>query len=103
MEKTVAYVQALQFWVEKSNLPILGQPCLLAGSILELRAVMEPYISFPDDAILDGVAPPERFQEDQLETTISGTAQPAPTDPPLKRLPQSPVPPRPWVRSQPGG
>ena len=75
---------------------------------------MELYIFFLNDAILDGVAPPEGFWEDQLETTISGSAQPAPTDPTLKRLPQrkqlpleglrrSPVPPRPSVRSLPGG
>ena len=37
LEKTVAYAQALQYWVEKSNLPMLGQPHLLAGSILKLR------------------------------------------------------------------
>ena len=81
LQKTVAYAQALQLWAEKSNLPTPGQLHLLVGSILELRAVMGPYISFPDDAILDSVAPPEGFWEDQLETTISGSAQPAPTDP----------------------
>ena len=37
LEKTVAYTQALQFWMEKANLPTLGQPRLLAVSILELR------------------------------------------------------------------
>ena len=67
LEKAVAYVQALQFWVEKSNLPTQGQQCLLVGSVLELRAVMGPYVSFPDDAILDGVVLPEGFWEDQQE------------------------------------
>ena len=42
---------------------------------------MELYLSFPNDAILDGVAPPEGFLEDQLETTISRSVQPVPTDP----------------------
>ena len=28
LEKTVAYAQALHFWVEKANLPTQGQPCL---------------------------------------------------------------------------
>ena len=74
LEKTMAYAQALQFWVEKPNLPTPGQPYLLVGSVLELRAVMEPYISFPDDAILNGVTPPDGFWEDQLEPTISGSA-----------------------------
>ena len=76
LERMVAYVQALQFWVEKLNLPTLGQPCLLVESILELRKMMEPYISFFDDTILDGVAPPEGFLKDQFES-----AQPASTDP----------------------
>ena len=61
LEKTVAYAQALQFWVEKSNPPTPGQPCLLARSILELREVMGPYVSFLDDAILSGVAPTRRI------------------------------------------
>ena len=88
LEKTVAYVQALQYWAEKSNPPTLGQPCILAGSILELRVVMEPYISIFDDAILGGVAPLEGFLKDQSETTIPESAQPVSTNPPLRRLPQ---------------
>ena len=104
LEKTVSYVQALQFWAEKFNPPTLGQPCLLAGSILELRAVMEPYVSFPDDAVLDSVAPPDGFWEDQPETTISRSAQPGPAKIPIEEaaveetaplggLIRSPVPP----------
>ena len=34
---------------------------------------MEPYVSF-DDALLDGVAPLERFLKDQSEETIPDTA-----------------------------
>ena len=56
LEKTVAYAQALQFWVEKANLPTQGQPCLLAGSVVELREEMKHYISFPDEAVFSGVA-----------------------------------------------
>ena len=84
VEKTVAYVQALQFWAEKSNLPTLGQPCLLVRSILKLREVMEFYVSFPNDAILSSVALPEGFLEDQPETTISGSTQPASADSPIE-------------------
>ena len=36
-EKTVAYAKALQFGAENANLPTQGQPCPLAGSIVELR------------------------------------------------------------------
>ena len=92
LEKMMAYVQALQFWVEKSNLPTLGQPCLLVGSVLKLRGVMKLYVSFFDDAILDGVAPPEGFLNDQSEETIPESAQPASTNPPLRRLLQKKQP-----------
>ena len=56
LEKTVAYAQALQFWVEKANLPTQGQPHLLVGSMLELREVMECYVSFPDNAVFGAMA-----------------------------------------------
>ena len=79
LEKTVAYVQALQFWAEKSNPPTPSQPCLLTGSILELREVMEPYVSFSDDTILDGVAPLKGFLKHQVEDTIPKSAWPAST------------------------
>ena len=80
LEKTVAYAWALQFWVEKTNLPTLGQPHILAGSVLELREVMKCYISFPDNAVFGGMALPEGSLTDQLETTAPRSAQPASTD-----------------------
>ena len=46
---------------------------------------MEPYISFSDDSVLDGVAPPEGFLKDQPEETILESTWPASTNPPLKR------------------
>ena len=116
--------ETLQFGAEKSKLPPLGQPCLLAGSILELRKAMEPYISFCNDTVLSGVAPQEGFLEDQPETTTSGSTQPASADAlieeaameeatpiedatteeaaPLGGLRRNPVLPRPQVRCQPG-
>ena len=45
---------------------------------------MEPYVSFFNDAILDGVAPPEGFLKDQSEETISESAQLASTNPPIE-------------------
>ena len=41
---------------------------------------MESYVSFPNDAILSGVALPEGFLEDQPETTTSRNAQPTSAD-----------------------
>ena len=48
-ERTVAYTQALQFWVEKADLPTGGKPCHLVGSIVELWEEMKCYISFSDE------------------------------------------------------
>ena len=45
-EKTVAYACALQFWVEKVNLPTEGEPHLLVGRMIELWKEMECYLSF---------------------------------------------------------
>ena len=56
-EKTMAYAQALQCWAKKANLPKLGQPHLLAGSVLELQKMMEQYIPFSDEIIFDGSSP----------------------------------------------
>ena len=76
LEKTMAYAQALQYGAEKSNPPMPGQPCLLVGSILELREMMEQYVSFFDDTVLGGVASPGGFLEVWAETTV-------PSQPPL--------------------
>ena len=39
-EKTVTYTHALQYWVEKTDLPTGGQPHLLAESVKELQEEM---------------------------------------------------------------
>ena len=44
VEKKVAYAQTPQFWAEKANLPTQGQPCLLVGSVLELREEVKHYV-----------------------------------------------------------
>ena len=66
--------------------PMLGQPCLLARCILELRETMEQYVSFFNDTILDGVAPLDRFLEDWTRITIPRDAQPAFTDVPTEEV-----------------
>ena len=85
LEKTVPYAQALQDWVEKSNSPMLDQPHLLVRCILKLRRMMEPYVSFSNDAVLDGVTPQKGFLEDQTRVAIPRNTQPASTSTPLKR------------------
>ena len=86
LEKTIAYAQALQYWAEKALLPMPGQPFLLVRSVLKLREMMEGYISFSDDTILDGVALPEGFIKDQTELTISRDALPTFTDVPTEEV-----------------
>ena len=46
--KTLAYVKALQYWAEKTQLPIPSEPCHLAESVLELQQMMEPLTTFTD-------------------------------------------------------
>ena len=60
-EKMVANAQVLQFWVEKTDLPTGGKPCLLAGSVVELQEEMKCYVSFSDGDVFKGVAPLEEF------------------------------------------
>ena len=60
-KKTIAYTEALQCWAERANLPVPGQPCLLAGSFLELCKMIECYFLFSDDIVLGSVALPEGF------------------------------------------
>ena len=84
LENMVAYAQALQFWVEKANLPTQGQPHFLVGGTLELGEAMECYVSFPDDAVFGGMALQEESLTTQSEKTAPESAQPASTNSPIK-------------------
>ena len=55
----IAYACALQYWMEKSDLPTEGQPCHLAKSVKELWEEMKCYLSFSDREIFKGAAPHE--------------------------------------------
>ena len=78
MQKTLPYSQALQYWAEKANLPMLGQPCLLARCVQELRWEMKPYMTFMDDAILEGVTPQQELLEGMTRESIPEETPPAP-------------------------
>ena len=84
LEEVVDYARALQFWVEKANLPTQGQPCILVGSVVELREEMKHYISFPDEAVFSGVALLEEPSTTQPEEAIPKSAQPMQTDSPVE-------------------
>ena len=80
-EKTVAYTHALQYWVEKNDLPTGGQPHLLAESVKELWEEMRCYLSFSDKEVFEGVIPPEetsakpaeKVEPHSMATTPTGT------------------------------
>ena len=55
----VVYAHALQYWVEKSDLPSGGQPCQLAKSVREFLEKMSCYLSFLDKEVFEGVTPLE--------------------------------------------
>ena len=55
----VAYVQALQHWVEKVDPSAGGRPHLLAESVKELREELRCYLSFSDEEVFKGMALPE--------------------------------------------
>ena len=57
----MAYAQALQYWVEKADLPAGGRPCLLVESVKELQEEMGCYLSFSDEEVFKGMVPPEEM------------------------------------------
>ena len=82
----MAYAQALQFWLEKANPPTQGQPCLLVGSVVELREEMKCYISFTAKDVFSGVVLLEESLVTQSKEAAPESAQPIQADSPV-RLP----------------
>ena len=80
-EKTVAYVQALQFWVEKAVLPAGGKPHLLVGSMVELWEETKYYISFSNEKVFSGVALLEEICINPPKEATPKSTQPTSTDP----------------------
>ena len=70
-EKTIAYAHALQYCVEKSDLPTGGQPHQLAKSVKELWEKMSCYLSFLDKEVFKGITPLEG-----MPTTLVKEAEP---------------------------
>ena len=66
----MAYARVLQHWAEEINLPAGGGQHLLAEGIKELREEVKWYLSFSDEEVFQGVALPER-EEDQKPKTLS--------------------------------
>ena len=83
-EKMVAYTCALQFWAEKVNPPTEGKPHLLVGSMIELWEEMECYLSFSNEDVFKGIAPPEVTSIIPPEEVTLQSAQPTPAGTPAK-------------------
>ena len=75
-EKMVAYAQALQYWVEKTDLPTGGKPCLLAESVKELWEEMRCYLSFLDKEVFEVLSPWRRCLPVQLRRQSPTAWQP---------------------------
>ena len=71
----MAYAKALQFWLEKANPPTQDQPCLLVGSIVELREEMKCYVSFTDEDVFSDVALLEESPVTQSKEATPKSAQ----------------------------
>ena len=81
----MAYAWALQFWVEKADLPTGGKPCLLVGSIVELQEEMKCYISFSYEDVFNGIALPEETPVITPKEATTESTLPMPADPPVKK------------------
>ena len=90
-EKTVAYAWALQFWVEKVNLPTGGQPCLLVGNMIELGEEMKCYLSFSDKDMFNGIALQEETPITPPEEVTPQSTQPVPASIPMKKATMEPA------------
>ena len=60
---------------------MLGQPHLLVRCVQELRWEMKPYVTFMDDAILEGATPQQELPE-------GWTRAPSPVETPLAPIPE---------------
>ena len=70
-QKTLVYAKALQYWVEKAQPPLPGEPCQLAESMLVLQQAREPLTVFTDAEVLED-APPSHW----VKITSCWTSEP---------------------------
>ena len=67
--------KALQYWAEKTQLPVPVEPHHLVESVLELWQMMEPLVSFTDEEVLKDV-----LHSNWVEISLPELAEPAPWD-----------------------
>ena len=76
--RTLAYAQALQYWAEKANQLVPNEPWYLVMCVHELRWLMNPYMTFTNCDIFQGLT-----HEIPEETEVEGAMQPNPIKPSL--------------------
>ena len=72
LQKTLAYIKALQHWVEKAQPLTPGKPCQLAESVLELQHEMDPLTMFTDEDVLKDLQ-----SSNWVRITLSKSVEPA--------------------------
>ena len=73
---TIAYTRVLQYWAEKAQPPIPGQPRCLAKSLMELQWAMEPLVSLMEVGVFVAMAP-----SNWMEVSMPQPMQPIAWDP----------------------
>ena len=105
--KTLAYTQALQYWVEKANLPSPGGMYLLVRFVQELRWAMRLFTTFSDCAVLEGMTsnlgtPEEQATQPDTPLKSMGTLEGQATQPSTTPAEQTPTrPPSHWLNQLP--
>ena len=74
--KTLAYVRALQYWMERAQPLIPSEPDYLMESVVELWQAMEPLVSFMEEKVFVAAAP-----SNWVEVSSPRPAELTPQDP----------------------
>ena len=96
-QMTLAYARALQYWVEKVNPLVSGEPCPLARSVRELGWQVGRQVTCDEQDILDGLRDIQLEDEEGKTPPVESSAmtdveaaQPSPAETPLAEDPTRP-------------
>ena len=73
---TLAYARVLQYWAEKAQPLIPGQPHCLVESVVELWQAMEPLVLFMEAGVFAAATP-----SNWVEVSSPRLTEPVPQDP----------------------
>ena len=75
-QHTITYMRALQYWADKAQQPIPGQPHCLVKSVMELQQAMELLFSFTEAGVFPAMVP-----SNLTEVSSPRPIEPIPWDP----------------------